>query len=439
MENTHSVTSFLKADAPNEAFLNNCIHCGLCLPTCPTYSLTELEKSSPRGRIRLIKAVNEGSLPLSTEFIYEMNFCLDCQACETACPAGVNYGSLVESARAMIHQSGRQGRLRSILRYILVTWLFGQPSRLKALARLLRFYQVSGMQKMVEKTRLLRLVSRKLHEIHKLAPPIAKTFSTDLLPERMLPEGQPRFRAIVLTGCIMDIAFADVNMDTVKLLLHYGGEVIIPKGQYCCGSLQVHNGDREGAREVAKRNIELFLRYEFDYIVTNSASCGAFMKDYGDLFSEDREFAAKAKSISSRVRDIAELLSEIQIKNAILDSHQSFNGVRVTYHDACHLVHAQKVNEQPRRLIQSIRGVQYVELPESTWCCGSAGIYNITHYADSMQLLDRKIANIKSINPQIVVTGNPGCLIQLKYGTRRANLPVEVMHTATFLRKAYGI
>jgi glycolate oxidase iron-sulfur subunit len=439
MEYGQRVTSFLNAGTINDAFLDNCIHCGLCLPTCPTYSLTGLERSSPRGRIRLIKAVHEGSLPLSKEFAYEMDFCLDCQACETACPAGVNYGSLVEAARALIHRSGVKNRLLSTARYVLLTWLFGNPVRLKALARILRIYQVSGMQKFIETTRLLCLVSRRLHEIHKLAPPVSKFSSTDVLPERSLPEVQPRLRVIVLTGCIMDVAFADVNFDTVKLLLHCGCEVIVPKRQFCCGSLQVHNGDREGASSVAKKNIDLFLRYEFDYIVTNSASCGAFMKDYGVFFSNDPEFAEKAKSISSRVRDLAELLDEIHTEYAGQPRRSSFEGIQVTYHDACHLVHAQRISGQPRRLIQSISGVQYVELPDSTWCCGSAGIYNITHFNDSMQMLERKMSNIKALNPQIVVTGNPGCLMQLKYGARRAKLPVEVMHTATFLRKAYGI
>lgn len=381
MKDGQHVTSFLDAGALNDAFLNNCIHCGLCLPTCPTYSLTGLERSSPRGRIRLIKAVKEGSLSLSKEFDYEMNFCLDCQACATACPAGVNYGSLVEDARAIIHQSRIQGRFRSVIRYVLLTWLFGHPSRLKAVARILRFYQISGIQKLIEKTRLLQLISPRLHEIQKLAPPVSRTFSSDSLLERSLPEGQPRFRVILLTGCIMDVAFADVNLDTVELLLHYGCEVIVPKGQYCCGSLQVHNGDREGARKVAKRNIDLFLRYEFDFIVTNSASCGAFMKNYAGFFSDDPAFAGKAESVSSRVRDISELLFEIGESHLAKTSSGILDGIRITYHDACHLIHAQKISQQPRKLIQDVPGIQYVELPESMWCCGSAGIYNITTMA----------------------------------------------------------
>jgi glycolate oxidase iron-sulfur subunit len=237
----------------------------------------------------------------------------------------------------------------------------------------------------------------------------------------------------------MDVAFAHVNEDTVQLLLHHGCEVIVPREQQCCGSLQAHNGDIAGARKLAQYNIDLFSRYNFDYIVMNSAGCGAYMKEYGKIFRDDTIFAEKAKAISDRVKDVTEFLDETGFFPVDQKSKSPFYGKKVTYHDACHLVHAQCISEQPRKLIKSITGIEYIELRESTWCCGSAGIYNITHYDDSMQILKRKIDNIKEAGSDILVTGNPGCLIQIQHGLNQRGLQIELLHTATFLRRACGI
>jgi len=237
----------------------------------------------------------------------------------------------------------------------------------------------------------------------------------------------------------MDIAFAHVNEDTVKLLQYHDCEVIIPKEQQCCGSLQAHNGDIAGALKLAKHNIELFSQYDFDYILMNSAGCGAYMKEYGKLFQHNAILAQKAESLSSRVRDITEFLDETGFHPLVSKNENPFYGKKVAYHDACHLVHAQHISEQPRNLIKSIAGIEYVELRESSWCCGSAGIYNIAHYNDSMQILKRKIDNVTEACPDILVTGNPGCLIQIQHGLKQRKLQVELLHTATFLRRACGI
>jgi glycolate oxidase iron-sulfur subunit len=276
-----------------------------------------------------------------------------------------------------------------------------------------------------------------------LTPVISTTFSSDLLAEVIRPKGQPRYRVGFLTGCIMDVAFADINLDTVKLLLHHGCEVVVPRGQACCGSLQAHNGDMVTARRMARQNVSLFERDDLDYIVMNSAGCGAFMKEYGHVFADDPALRDRAEKVSKKVRDITEFLVETGFRpsngeGGALDASgkKRFSGKRVTYHDACHLVHTQRISQQPRQLLKMVPGIDLVELAESTWCCGSAGIYNVVHYDDSMKLLDRKIENIKSARPDIIVTGNPGCLVQIQHGLRKEGLAIELQHTATFLWRA---
>ncbi|MEX1275422.1 MAG: (Fe-S)-binding protein [Bacteroidota bacterium] len=438
---TSKQTAFQGVDIPSYEVLVNCMHCGLCLPQCPTFALTGMEKSSPRGRIRLIKAVADGDLPITQGFIDEMDFCLDCQACETACPAGVKYGSLVEAARSQIHELGYDSVTSKFFKKVFLDWVFRKQARLKFLARGLRMYEKLGIKWFLERAGLLRLFSPKLHNLQPLTPSISAEFSSDTLLEVIKPVGEMKYRVGFLTGCIMDVAYADVNADTVALLLHHGCEVVIPKGQACCGSLQAHNGAMEAARAMARNNIDIFKKENLDYIIMNSAGCGAFMKEYGHVFEHDKVISAEARLISSKIKDITEFLYEIgfRIKKQQDPNHvPAYAGKRVSYHDACHLVHTQKISLQPRELLRSIPAIEYLELPESTWCCGSAGIYNIVRYDDSMKLLDRKVENVKRIMPDIIVAGNPGCLVQMQHGMAKHGLHVEVMHTATFLRRACG-
>ncbi|MBI3004493.1 MAG: (Fe-S)-binding protein [Ignavibacteriales bacterium] len=370
-------------------------------------------------------------------FVDEMNFCLDCQACETVCPAGVKYGSLVEAARAQIFQGGHESFLSKSLKTIFLRWFFGDQARLKLLGRILRLQDRLGITWFLEKTGFLKLFSKKLHDVLAMRPQISSYFSSDVLPEVISRVSKPRYRVGFLTGCIMDIAFADVNEDTVELLLQHDCEVVIPRGQSCCGSLQAHYGDRGGARQMARRNIEIFERCSLDYIVMNSAGCGAFMKEYGHVFDDDKNLAEKARRISEKTLDLTEFLFKIGL--SIPDRHgpflSSIKESKISYHDACHLVHTQKVSQQPRTLLRSVPGIRFVELPESSWCCGSAGIYNVVRYDDSMKLLDRKVNHVKSVMPDILVTGNPGCHVQIQYGLQKEGVAVQLMHTSTFLRR----
>lgn len=426
--------SFEGVDVPNYDFITNCMHCGLCLPTCPTYALTGLERSSPRGRIRLIKSIADGELAITQTFIEEMNFCLDCQACETACPAGVKYGALVEAARAQIYQKHALPLKERLLKWIFLKNVLSSKWKLKITAALLRVYQRWGIEALIAKSGILKIFSPKLNELQSLAPKIDVHYSEKIIPEILTPKGEVKYRVGFLSGCLMNVAFAGINKDTVDVLLHNGCEVITPRAQECCGSLQAHSGDFETARRLARHNIDVFSNYELDAIVMNSAGCGAFMKEYGYYLKEDTEYAEKASILSSKIKDISEFLIGIEFRIPTTEFNK-----RVAYHDACHLAHAQKISTEPRILLAMIPGIDLVELPEANWCCGSAGIYNVVHYDDSMQLLERKMNNVKFTEAEIIVANNPGCLGQMQYGAKKFGVNVEIIHFATLLKRAYQL
>ncbi len=425
---------FVGVDIPSDDIITNCMHCGLCLPTCPTYSITGREKSSPRGRIRLIKSVAEGKLEMTDSFIEEMNFCLDCQACETACPAGVKYGSLVESARNQIRLQNKQSFLEKYLKRFFLRNVLSNKNHLKRVAKILRFYQNSGAEWLVKKSGIAKIFTPKLAKLQELSPRADLNFFDESVPEIVSPEGNIKYRVGFLSGCLMNVAFSKVNDDTIKVLLHHDCEIIIPKDQVCCGSLQAHNGDFDIARELAKKNVDVFSRYELDAIVMNSAGCGALMKEYGHYLHNDSDYADAAQMLSKKVKDISEFLYEIGLKKP----NQDFKK-RVTYHDACHLVHAQKISMQPRELIKSIPGIDYVELNEASWCCGSAGIYNVTNYDDSMKVLDRKMRNIDETKAEYIVANNPGCITQIEHGSKFNKMQYHVVHFATLLKEIYRL
>ena len=414
---------------PDDDILSQCIHCGMCLAVCPTYELTKLERSSPRGRIKLIKSVAEGVMPLSNIFADEMIFCLDCQACETACPAGVKYGVMVEAARAEIDNSSYNPFFARLIKKIILKYFVAIPQNLKIASRLLYYYQQSFLPLFLKKLVNLKILSGKLAELDSLSPKVSKKFSDSVINEITEPVGEKKIDTAFLYGCLMNVMFADINKDTVDLLSKNGCKVFTPKDQVCCGSLHAHNGDPETAKKLAKKNLRAFGKHNYEYLVSNSAGCGAFMKEYKHIFKEDEELKDIAGSFSDRVKDLSEFFPDI------ISLKLEGRNEKVTYHDACHLVHSQKVFSQPRKIINSIPGINYVELNEASWCCGSAGIYNVTRYDDSMKILDRKIKNIKETGVEKVITSNPGCITQLEYGLRKNNLDVKVEHLASFLNR----
>ncbi len=412
--------------------LHHCLHCGLCLPVCPTYNITLQEQSSPRGRIRLIKEVLENKIEVSEQFVDEMYFCLDCQACQTICPAGVHYGSLVEEARNIISEQNKEPALLRATKLFVLSFL-RSPWKTKLWATFLRVYQQSGVQDAVQQSGILSLFSEKMHQQQFLIPQISETFFNSDSQEIYKAEGKHRGRVAFLSGCIMNVAFADIHRDAIAVLTKNGYDVIVPKLQQCCGSLHSHNGEIETAKTLAKANIDVFKQYEFDALIIDSAGCGAFMKEYGKVLADDPAYAELANNLSQKTKDITEFLAGIELLPPTRPIAK-----RVTYHEACHLVHTQKISREPRAILQSIPGIQFVELHEATWCCGSAGIYNVLRYDDSMQMLDRKMNNVASTQADIVVTANPGCHLQIQYGIKKYNLPMEVIHPVTLLRRSYG-
>jgi glycolate oxidase iron-sulfur subunit len=390
------------------SILQQCIHCGMCLPTCPTYEATKLERNSPRGRIALMRSVAEGKLDVTPAFGEELYFCLGCLACETACPAGVNYAVMFEEARADIERVGvlRRPR-RSFVRTVMLRGIFTRPRALRALGRVIRWYQASGLEALIRRLKLTSLLPRDLRELEPLTPRVQEHFSDALIRDREMPAA-PRARVGLLTGCVQDLTYSHVNRDTADVLLANGCEVITPRVQSCCGSLHAHNGELELSREMARRNIDAMERAagpleKLDAIITNAAGCGSHLKHYDHLLAADAAYAERAKQWTSRVRDIHEWLVEL---GPIAPAGPGEPHV-VTYHEACHLCHGQKITSAPRAVLKLVPGLQIIELPESTWCCGSAGIYNITQPEMSQKLLARKMSNIDKTGVSVVASANP--------------------------------
>jgi glycolate oxidase iron-sulfur subunit len=413
------------------ALYNQCVRCGLCLPTCPTYIETLTETSGPRGRISLIKDVAEGRLDvLSPGFVHQMSECLDCRACEAVCPSGVQYGTLVESARARIERATapKRGFFSRFGRWLALKALFGNLGLMRFCATLLRFYQRSGLQSLVRAIGLLRLF--RLSETEAFAPSISKRY---FVPnDQVFEAAGARLKVILHAGCVMQVAFAHVHDATVRVLTANRCTVVVPAEQGCCGAIAVHAGEPEFSETLAKRNIEAFERSGAGFYIVNAAGCGSALKEYGELLSGDPRWADRAEAFAARVRDVLEFLDQLQLNPLIGKLDET-----VTYQEPCHLVHAQRISEAPRRLLAQIPGLQLREMNESSVCCGSAGIYNLTEPAMSKRLRDRKVANIMQTGAHVVATANPGCDMQVTAGLRSAGYNARVRHVVELLDEAY--
>ncbi|HEX4744753.1 MAG TPA: glycolate oxidase subunit GlcF [Candidatus Limnocylindria bacterium] len=415
-------------DAPADELISRCVHCGLCLPTCPTYALLGVEMDSPRGRIRLMKNVLDGRLEAGSagydDHIYK---CLDCRACETACPSGVEFGKLVEGARAQIERSRPRGLVPRAIRWVVFRQLLPHHARLALLARLGHLTKRLGVARLL---RPLPLVSR-LAALLDLVPDRAP--SARRLPGRIPAQGAVRARVALFQGCVMRAAFADTNAATARVLARNGVEVLVPDDQTCCGALHVHAGERADGRALARHNIARLEALEVDAIIVNAAGCGANLKEYGWLLREDAAWHERAERFSARVKDAIEFLADLGLS----ETPGALEG-RVTYDDPCHLLHGQKIRAQPRALLAAIPGLAVVELPEADWCCGSAGIYNVTQPELSRQLLHRKVERIRATGADLVVTANPGCEMQLASGLRSDGSRATVIHLMDLLDRAYA-
>jgi glycolate oxidase iron-sulfur subunit len=404
--------------------LYQCVHCGLCLNQCPTYRALQLEPESPRGRIHLVKAAADGRIELNERFKEHLYLCLLCRACESACPSGVQYGRIAETAREHLGPPGSdlQG---GVLNFVF-SHMLPYPRRLRFAFALLRLYQRSGLQRIVQP-----LLPKKLRDMETLLPAVPQSFfrpSSSAHPAI----GQHRAKVAMLNGCVMPLLFGDINEATVRVLQRNGCYVLFPENQTCCGALNIHNGESKAAKKMARQNIEAFLSAKVDAIIVNAAGCGAVMKEYGYLLRDDPAYTEKAERFSSLVKDAGEFLAGLGLVGALGPITMT-----ATYQDPCHLAHGQRVRSEPRKLLQSIPGLNLVEMEGSDRCCGSAGIYNITHPGMSRYLLKDKMQSVAQTRAEALVAPNPGCMLQFRFGAQQFGPNIEVYHLMDLLERSY--
>lgn len=409
---------------PSTEIIEKCVHCGFCLPVCPTYVLWNEEMDSPRGRIYLMKLASEGAVAMNKQWVGHLDACLGCMACTTACPSGVDYGKLIEATRAQIERRYERSAGEKMNRRLAFS-TFTRPDRLRWLLWPLRIYQGSGLQALARASGILRLLPKRLRAMETLMP---RLNAREPIAEMTPAQGAKRRRVGLLLGCVQREFFPQVNAATVRVLSAEGCEVVAPGAQSCCGALYLHAGEEEAAAELARRTIDTFEKAEVDTIVTNAAGCGSSLKEYGHLLRDDPQYAERARTFSARCKDVSELLAELEPRAA-----RNPLRLRVAIHDPCHLQHAQGVRQQPRTLLSRIPGLELAEIPESAICCGSAGIYNLAQPEAAGELGERKARLITPLGVEMVATGNPGCQLQIQASLERTGQKTPVVHTIQLL------
>ena len=421
----------ISIDKPQQKDLDRCVHCGLCLNACPTYRELGLEMDSPRGRIYQMVQVAEGNIEINDDYIEHIELCLACRACETACPSGVEYGRLIEAARAEIDANRKLGWPARLLRWFVYKHLLRSPFLLTVLGYKAYFYQRSGLQWLVRGLGILKPFGR-LSQLERLAPPAEPPFFFRQIGKVFPAHGERRHRVALMAGCIANVSFARLNEATVRVLQRNGCEVTVAADQGCCGALHVHAGLRDLGRQQARQNIAALERGEFDAIVTNAAGCGSVMKEYPDLFEHDSSWHQRARTFSSKLKDVSEFLATIELNRDLGPLP-----ITVTYQDSCHLLHGQKVRTAPRQMLDAIPELRFRELPLTELCCGSAGVYNIEQTEMSMSLLEQKMQMIATTGADTIATANPGCLLQLRAGAEMFGSGQRVVHVVELLDEAY--
>ena len=429
---------FAGSDAPTEADLYRCVHCGLCLSACPTYVETQLETESPRGRIALMKAVHEGRTGISERLVSHWELCLQCRACEAVCPSGVPYGRLMEHTRAQVQDNNLASPELSRLSRLFLRAALPHNGRLRLAGHLMRAYQRWGLQGLVRRTGFLKALPGGLDEMEAQMPVMGDRFFSP--SSRVYPanprvyssEGQSSMTVGLLSGCVMPMMQGDTMRAAVRVLQRNGCDVVTPTTQGCCGALNLHAGDLELGRQLARRNIDAFRAAGVDVVITASAGCGSSMKEYGDLLRDDPDYADAATEFAENTRDITEFLAALP-----LDPPQAELPWRVTMQDPCHLAHAQRITDAPRQVLRSIPGLRLTEMAESSLCCGSAGFYSLIQRDMSQRLQLRKIRNALATEAQVIASANPGCMAQLEQGLRNTESDVRVKHVVEILDAAY--
>jgi glycolate oxidase iron-sulfur subunit len=407
-----------------------CMRCGTCLPTCPTYRTDGIETQSPRGRVAMIKAVIDGRLAASEEFIEHMYHCLDCRNCQTVCPAGVKVGELVLEARHRIEEN----RPQPLLKRLILNYTIKDQKKLSRYMFPLKLYQSVGLQSLIRKYSIMRLISEDLEFMEALLPPLPARPLSETITEEIPAVGKVKGRVGFFLGCAMNLIFADISRDSIDLLTRAGYTVVVPKNQQCCGTPNIAEGEREVYREMAEHNIALFEDRDVEAIVCDCAACGMELKAYRETMSRVNRVAKRAEAFSRKIKDISEFLV------SALGPEIDFGPVpeSVCFHDPCHLVHGQKLVSPQRDLLKRIPGLVLSDVPDEGQCCGSAGIYNITHRERSMKILEAKIAAIDKTGAERVVTSNPGCFMQLQYARKRWNKTWSLSHISQVVRLSMG-
>src|SRR6266852_1524895 len=408
---------------PSREIIDQCVHCGFCLPVCPTYALWNDEMDSPRGRIYLMKLAADGKAAINSQWVGHFDTCLGCMACMTACPSGVDYSKLIEATRAQIERKYDRGWLERLYRRLIFA-LFTRPERLRMMRLPLLLYQ-KGLRRLVRRSGVLRLLPKPLQAMEALLPELP---AMEAVAEVTPAVGGKRRRVGMLLGCVQREFFPQVNAATARVLAAEGCEVVSPAEQPCCGALLIHAGEEEAALVLARHLINVFERAGVDAIITNAAGCGSNLKDYAHLLRDDPQYAQRAKDFSAKCQDISEILA-----NMMPYAQRNPLPLKVAFHDSCHLQHAQGVRAQPRSLLAQIPGLQLAEIPEAPICCGSAGMYKLVQPQAANELGDRKAQLIAPLDPDVVATGNPGCILQLQASLQRAGRTIPVLHTIQLL------
>jgi glycolate oxidase iron-sulfur subunit len=415
---------------------NSCVQCGYCLPVCPTYLTMGKETHSPRGRINLVKMLGEGRTSDISVLEEPMNLCLGCRACETACPTGVEYGSILEAARAAVNRRKKYSFPLRTVRNVLLKKVFPSKKAMNFMGHAMWLYEKSGIQATLRKTRLTTKLPYHLGSFEAITSKAISPVERANFPSRVAARGTKKYTVAFFTGCVMDAMFRKINQLSIQLLAEVGCEVIVVENQTCCGALHAHAGEVGESKKLAKKNIMVFEQEDVDFIVNNAGGCGAMLNEYDHLLEEEPEWFERAKKITEKSKDISQIIAwcgGISTKNHTAE--------RVTYQHSCHMTNVQKVIKEPLELIKSVPHSEYIEMKEAEMCCGSAGIYNIVNYEASMEILDRKMEHIKETSTTTIITTNPGCLLQMKLGIEREQLSSQMraVHLIEYLAEAAGL
>jgi len=426
-------SGFKSPFAPTEADMYKCVHCGFCLNACPTYLETGLEAESPRGRIALMKAVHEGRLEIGPQVIPHWELCIQCRACEVACPSNVPYGRMMEGARVEINLTVKRPLYVRFARYVGFKWLLPRPKLLRLFGNLIKLYHRTGLRKVARATKLIDVLPGDQRMLDDYLPALKTPFFAAKNQTATPVTGQPRARVALLAGCVMALTNGPTMEATMRVLKRNGVEVIVPAGQGCCGALNVHAGERDSAQDMARRNIDIFLNADVDAVITASGGCGTQMKEYAELLADDSEYTEKAEQFAGMTKDIHEYLVDLGV-----DPPRGELDLQVTYQDACHLNNTQRISTQPRELLTSIPGLNLLEMKEPAVCCGAGGVFSVMQPEMSGFLRDRKISNVVSSGCDVVASGNPGCVMQMENGLRNADSDIQVKYVVDLLDEAYS-